>query len=58
MKRDIELIRLILLREEQGTPPPPLAAYAIGLVSYNSALAIEAAFFVARSCTRAGATYR
>jgi hypothetical protein len=42
MKRDIELIRLLLLREEQGTAPPELAAYASGLVSYNSALAIEA----------------
>jgi hypothetical protein len=42
MKRDIELIRLILLREEQGAPPPALAAYATGLISYNSALAIEA----------------
>jgi uncharacterized protein DUF2513 len=42
MKRDIELIRLILLREEQGTPPPALASYGTGLVLYNSALAIEA----------------
>lgn len=42
MKRDIELIRLILLREEQGTPPPALASYGTALVSYNSALAIEA----------------
>jgi hypothetical protein len=42
MKPDIELIRLLLLREEQGVPPPELVAYASGLVSYNSALAIEA----------------
>ena len=42
MKRDIELIRLIMLREERGTPPPALAAYGTGLVSYNSALDIEA----------------
>lgn len=42
MKRDIELIRLILLREEQGSSPPALAGYGAGLISYNSALAIEA----------------
>lgn len=42
MKRDIELIRLILLREEQGAPPPALASYGAALISYNSALAIEA----------------
>jgi len=42
MKRDIELIRLILLREEQGTPPAELASYGNALVAYNSALAIDA----------------
>jgi hypothetical protein len=42
MKRDIELIRLILIREEEGTAPAELASYAAGLISYNSALAIEA----------------
>jgi Hypothetical protein (DUF2513) len=42
MKRDIELIRLILLREEQGAPPPELAGYDAAAVAYNSVLGIEA----------------
>jgi hypothetical protein len=42
MKRDIELIRLILLREEQGVPPPELAGYDAAAVAYNSVLGIEA----------------
>jgi len=42
MKRDIELIRLIMLQEEQGTPLPALATYKPGPIAYNSALAIEA----------------
>ena len=42
MKRDIELIRLILLREETGSPPPELASYDAAAIAYNSVLAIEA----------------
>jgi uncharacterized protein DUF2513 len=42
MKRDIGLIRLILLREEAGAPPPELASYDAAAIAYNSVLAIEA----------------
>ena len=42
MKRDIELIGLILLREETGTPPPDLASHGAAAIAYNSVLAIEA----------------
>ena len=42
MKRDIELIRWILLREETGSPPPELASYDAAAIAYNSVLAIEA----------------
>lgn len=42
MKRDIELIRLILLREETGAPPANLAGYGAAVIAYNSVLAIEA----------------
>lgn len=42
MKRDIELIRLILLREETGAPPAELATYDAAAIAYNSVLAIEA----------------
>ncbi len=42
MKRDIELIRLILLREETGSPPSELAGYDAAAIAYNIVLAIEA----------------
>ena len=42
MKRDIELIRLSLLREETGAPPTELADYDAATIAYNSVLAIEA----------------
>jgi hypothetical protein len=42
MKRDIELIRLILLREESGEAPAELANYDGAAIAYNSVLAIEA----------------
>jgi hypothetical protein len=42
MKRDIELIRLLLLREEEGIAPPELASYDPAVLNYNSVLAIEA----------------
>ena len=42
MKRDIELIRLLLLGEEEESAPAELAAYDHALINYNSALAIDA----------------
>ena len=42
MKRDIELIRLLLLKEEQGSVPPAFAGYDAAAINYNSGLAIEA----------------
>jgi hypothetical protein len=42
MKRDIELIRLILLREQSGGTLIDLSGYDAGAIAYNSVLAIEA----------------
>jgi hypothetical protein len=42
MKRDIELIRLILLREESGPTLVDLSSYDAVAIAYNSVLAIEA----------------
>ena len=42
MKRDIELIRLILLREESGAQFVDLSGYDAAAIAYNSVLAIEA----------------
>ena len=42
MKRDMELIRLLLLQLETDEPPPELKNYEEPLVVYNSSLAIEA----------------
>lgn len=42
MKRDIELIRLILLREQTGGTLVDLSGYDAAAISYNSVLAIEA----------------
>jgi hypothetical protein len=42
VKRDIKLIRLLLLREEEGAASAELVSYDPGLINYNSILAIEA----------------
>ena len=42
MTRDIELIRLILLREEKGAALVDLSGYDAAAIAYNSMLAIEA----------------
>jgi hypothetical protein len=42
VKRDIELIRLLLLREEEGAAPAELVASDAASINYNSVLAIEA----------------
>ena len=42
MKRDIELIRLILLQEEATVPIVDLSGYDAAAIAYNSVLAIEA----------------
>lgn len=42
MKRDMELIRLLLIRQETGEAPEELKRYEEKEVIYNSALAIEA----------------
>ena len=44
MKRDMELIRLLLLQQETGVEPPELAAYDEQLVVYNIALMLDAGF--------------
>lgn len=42
MKRDMELIRLLLLEQEQDEGPPELAAYSIEDIVYNRALILDA----------------
>ena len=42
MKRDMNIIRLLLLQQESGESPPELEKYDTQLVVYNSALMIEA----------------
>lgn len=42
MERDMELIRLLLLEEEQGEAPPELANYSEEHVLYNYALMADA----------------
>ena len=44
MKRDMDLIRLLLLQQESGEDPPELEEYPIELVVYNLALMIDAGF--------------
>ncbi len=44
MKRDMDLIRLLLLQQESGEDPPELEEYPIDLVVYNLALMIDAGF--------------
>lgn len=46
MKRDMELIRLLLLEKEQDSPPPELADYDEQLVVYQIALMIDAGLVV------------
>lgn len=42
MKRDMDVIRLILMQQESGESPPELAAYPEDLVVYNVALMKDA----------------
>jgi len=42
MKRDMDVIRLILMRQESGEAPPELAKYPEDLVVYNIALMKDA----------------
>ena len=44
MKRDMDLIRLLLLQQESGEDPPELEEYPTDLVVYNLALMIDAGF--------------
>jgi len=47
MKRDMELIRLLLLEVEQGEAPPELASYSEADMLYNYALMADAGLMVA-----------
>jgi Hypothetical protein (DUF2513) len=42
MKRDMDLIRMLLIRQETGEPPPGLADYPEPLIVYNVALMKDA----------------
>jgi len=42
MKRDMELVRLLLLQQESGEEPPDLRSYDKELVVYNAALMVDA----------------
>jgi hypothetical protein len=42
MKRDLDLIRLILLEIESGTKSPELDTYTVDQITYHGALVIEA----------------
>jgi hypothetical protein len=44
MKRDMDLIRLLLLQQESGESPPELEEYPTDLVVYNLALMVDAGF--------------
>jgi len=46
MKRDMDLIRLLLLQQESGEDPLELQDYPTDLIVYNSALMIDAGFIV------------
>ena len=46
VKRDMELIRLLLLQQEAGEPFPELETYDSLLVAHHCALIIEAGFVV------------
>lgn len=47
MKRDIELIRLMLIQEETGAAPPELSAYSVEDQIYNLQLMADANLVVA-----------
>lgn len=47
MKRDMELIRLLLLQVEQGEAPPELSQYSEDETLYNYALMADAGLIVA-----------
>jgi hypothetical protein len=42
MKRDMDVVRLILMRQESGEAPPELAKYTEDLIVYNVALMKDA----------------
>jgi hypothetical protein len=42
MKRDMDVIRMLLIRQETGEAPPELAKYSQDLVVYNVALMKDA----------------
>jgi hypothetical protein len=44
MKRDMDLIRLLLLQQESGEDPPDLAKYDTEFIVYNIALMLDAGF--------------
>jgi hypothetical protein len=48
MKRDMELIRLLLLKQEVGEAPPELANYSVEEKLYNLQLMDDASLIVAR----------
>jgi hypothetical protein len=54
MKRDMELIRLLLLEQEQGETPPELAAYSEDDMLYNYALMVDANLIVASLTSETG----
>jgi hypothetical protein len=47
MKRDMDIIRMILMQQETGQAPPELAKYPEDLVVYNVALMKDAGLLVA-----------
>ena len=46
MKRDMDLIRLLLLEQEQGEPPAGLSEYPQDVQAYHAALLVEAGLVV------------
>jgi hypothetical protein len=48
MKRDMELIRLLLVEQETDEAPPELSKYDVKDVVYNAALLIDAGLVVGR----------
>lgn len=51
MKRDMDIIRLLLLQQESGEDPPELAQYDEQLIVYNSALMLDAGFIIGEVIT-------
>jgi hypothetical protein len=47
MKRDMELIRLLLVKQETGESPPELESYSIDDQLYNLELMSDAGFIIA-----------